>query len=119
MLKDIGNDSHFPGDGHLYVYELLNIQFIVVMLLCYVFLVENLSFAGICPKWSQMAGRAGYSPGELKNFRARPSGQLITFLISNPASNFSFLFTILAATEEVPPGKCHSSCLVFWSQCIL
>ena len=62
-----------------------NIQYIVVMLLCYVFLVENLSFAGICPKWSQMAGRAGNSPGELKNFRARPSGELITFLISNPA----------------------------------
>ena len=20
---DIGNDSHFPGDGHLYVYQLL------------------------------------------------------------------------------------------------
>ena len=61
-----------------------NIQYIVVMLLCYVFLVENLSFAGICPKWSQMAGRAGNSPGELKIFRARPSGALINFLISNP-----------------------------------
>ena len=48
------------------------------MLLCYVFLVENLSFAGICPKWSQMAWRAENSLGELKNFRA-------TFLISNPA----------------------------------
>ena len=47
-----------------------NIQYIVVMLLCYVFLVENLSFAGMCPKWSQMAGRDGNSPGELKIFRA-------------------------------------------------